>query len=227
MKRLISALLAISMIVGCSTIQQKKTETPSASGGSCPQAKSSGSSKMAGLQACAIGGLAMTALCAAAGKDIEKCLALGAITCAITGTIGYQYGKRLEERRKVLQGKEQDLCARLQYARALNSDTEEFNNGLQKEVAQLTEQTDKLVPQIRAGKVSQQEIAKSKNAINERVEVTQQNVARAEAELQGLKQFRTSSSPSADLDAEITKLQGLLARAQGNTTALAAQGQRF
>jgi chromosome segregation ATPase len=169
----------------------------------------------------------MTALCAAAGKDIEKCVLLGALTCAIAGTIGYQYGKRLEERRKVLQGKEQDLCARLQYARALNSDTEEFNEGLQKEVAQLTQQTDKLVPKVREGKVSQQELSNSKKAINERIEVTKQNVARAENELQDLKQFRTTAAPSAELDAEITKLQGLLARAQGNTAALAAQGQRL
>src|SRR5512144_669755 len=121
MKRLIAVALIVTM-TGCATErQQAKTE-------------STGTGT-------AIGAIVGAVIGSMAGG--KRGAAIGAATGALIGGVaGYSYGDKIAQRHQELQGKENDLNARMNFARGVNQDTEEYNQKLRQEIASTWQEVD-------------------------------------------------------------------------------------
>jgi hypothetical protein len=204
-KKGISVLLALCLVAAC-----KSPESKTAVG--------------AGI-GCGVGGYA---LCRLLKKEHDECIKIAAVAAVACAAIGYTYSKKLEKRRQELAGKENDLDARLKFVRGVNQDTEAFNQQLADKVKNTQQLVDAAQSKTEAGKLSQEEQEKSRATLDQDIKAASDQVAMATRELEDLKRFRsTQTQQSAALDAEITRLDQLLAQAQRNTSALASLRQRL
>jgi len=177
------------------------------------------------------GGAAAAAilLCKLSGGNDKTCIPVAVGTGAAGAAICYSYADRIQKRRQALAGQEGSLDARIRYLHGVNQDTEELNRQLAAKVKSVTASTDQAVAALYAGRTSQDQLAQERAALDREVQSAQQQVATAGQELRSAQQFRAqqAAGTTGALDAEIARLQGLLAQAQANTSALAAQRQRI
>lgn len=160
--------------------------------------------------------------CALAGCKGGQYAAAAAAGAAIGGVAGYSLAKNVENRRQALAGKENDLDARLTYVRGVNSDTTNFNAQMQQDIIAMQKQIDD-------GKRNGQSLAKQQKEINDSVKSANTQIASLDGALTDMKRYRaqpsTPSSPA--LDAEIKRLETLLAEAKNNTDSMASLRQRI
>ena len=204
--KLIAGLLLMLLVSGCSTPQQ--TSALECGGG---------------------GAVAALLLCKLAGGSDASCGAIAVGAGAAGAAVCYSYADRIQKRRQALAGKENDLDARIRYLQGVNRDTEELNKQLAAKVNAVTRSTDQAVVALRNGQATQAALTRERQALDREVQSAQAQVDTAARELDSARQFRSRQATVAsnDLDAEITRLEGLLNQAQSNTTALAAQRQRI
>lgn len=165
--------------------------------------------------------------CKALGKSDKDCAIVAGVSGLAGSAICYSYAQNLEKRRKELAGRENDLDARIKYVRGINEDTVALNGQLTKRVAEVTKATDTLVAQIQAKKVSQQELAKEREARDTEVKNAREQVAKNEEALREVRVYRASlKQPSTDLDEAIKRQQQLYDESQRQVLALAAQRAR-
>ena len=185
--------------------------------------------KQARTEGCA-GGAVIGAVLGLVGAKVfdadEKwAVAIGAVGGALAGC---SYANRIVERQQALEGKENDLDARIQFARGVNDDTRAYNQQLVKKVEALEPQIDALVVQINQNQISQDQVERKRKALNAEVKDAQQGLNALQTELADLKNFRAMQAvPSAELDAEIAALEASLEQLQQNTNALASLSQRI
>ena len=216
--KVIAALLLLTMITGCSTVGGTR-----------------GSSGMAALECGAVGAGLAAAICLAAGGNAATCAGAAAGGGLLGAGACYTYAEKYEKRRQELAGKEDDLDARLKYVRGLNEDSKKSNEELNKRVAQVSKHTDTVVAQIEQGTISQQELAKEREALLKEEKLANDQVALEKSALEDMKRFQAEqkrktgadSATHAKLDAEIKKQQRLLEETQMQTSALASQRQRI
>jgi len=160
--------------------------------------------------------------CAIAKCKGEQYAAAAAIGAGVGAAIGYSLAKDINKRKQELAGKENDLDARIRYVRGLNADTAKFNGDLKKQVAGLQQQIDQ-------GSLSGQQLVKRRQQLDQQIADANTQLKAADAELADMKRFRAQKSTpnSAALDSEIARLEGVLAEAHTNTTALASMRQRI
>jgi hypothetical protein len=209
MKRLIALAVVVLFITSCATQSD--------------QARTEGTLIGAGLGA-AIGaglGYAIGGSGTAAG--------IGAAVGALAGGAGgYVYADRIARRHEELAGKENDLDARITFARGVNEDTQEYNARLQKEVNELEPKITELAAKKKNQEVTQRELEKEKQALATRVKDANKQLALGQDELQGLKKFRSEQKKtSKELDQEIKTLEQSLAQMKSSTSALASLNQRI
>lgn len=203
MKQLVIFIFVVCLITGCATPNQR--------------AKTEGTVG---------GGLIGAGLGAAIGFAVggPRGAIIGAAIGAGTGSvIGYSYADNVTKRQKELVGRENDLDARIKFARGVNEDTEEHNRRLGEDLRQSEAKIDQL-------KANSRGLKKEKQTLTTKVEDANKQLARAEQEMQGLKTWRSQqpqAPKSGELDAEITKLETTLAKLRTNTTALASMNQRM
>jgi hypothetical protein len=181
----------------------------------------------AGLQ-CGLGGAAVSFLaCRLAGKNNAECAKVGA-GVGLAGALACSlYARHLEERRKELAGKENDLDAQIRYVQGLNTDTKQLNANLTQRVTSVTQDTDKLVAQIAQQQISKEQLEKERKTRDDLVKTSQAEVSQGTQALETSKQFRTQKGDSAAaLDAAIAQQEQLLAEAQRQVDLLAAQRAR-
>jgi chromosome segregation ATPase len=147
--------------------------------------------------------------------------AVGAYAC-------YSYTDHVAQRRKALAGQENNLDAQLKYVRDLNSDTEKMNATTHSQLAKVEARVDHLRTQVEKGRLNAQQRSQEHEKLAQQVSAAQIQV---DAGKQALQELRTSrardSRKSAELDAEIRRLESLLAQAQQNTDAMSAQVKAF
>ena len=201
MKQFIILAVTVFFIAGCATKgQQARTE--GTAGGA---AIGAGVGALAGAL---IGGKKGAAIGAGAGA-------------LIGGAAGYSYADRIAKRHKELEGKENDLDAHIEYARGVNQDTEECNQRLENEIGAL-------VAKVNQQQITQQELEKERQALNQKVQVANDQLALAEKELHELKRFQSQQPQTSDeLDTEIADLEQNLAQLRKNTSELASLSQRI
>jgi hypothetical protein len=190
---------------------------------------------MAALECGAVGAGLAAAICLAAGGNAATCAGAAAGGGLLGAGACYTYAEKYEKRRQELAGKEDDLDARLKYVRGLNEDSKKSNEELNKRVAQVSKHTDTVVAQIEQGTISQQELAKEREALLKEEKLANDQVALEKSALEDMKRFQAEqkrktgadSATHAKLDAEIKKQQRLLEETQMQTSALASQRQRI
>ena len=153
------------------------------------------------------------------GKDTESTVTGAVIGAAIGGAIGYGLAAHLNREKAKLEGRENDLDARIEYAQAVNDETSHYN---QKLIADL----EKIEDEVAAGRLKKAQLAQ----INEKV---MNDKARLDSELAELQAFRrslsaenTSTSKVSELDLQIRTLEEQLAGLETNIEKLAGISQR-
>jgi hypothetical protein len=219
MMKVVAGILILTVtITGCSTL----------GGGE-------GGSGRAALECGAVGAGLAAAICLAAGGNAATCGgaaagggALGAVGC-------YTYAEKLTDRRKKLAGREHDLDAQLEFATGAVEDSKKANADLTKRVAQVNKDTDKTAERMKIGTVSQQELAKAKEALQKEEKLANEQVAVGQSALKDMKGFQdeqkrkpaVDSAALAELDKKIEEQERLLAETQRQTTAISTARMRL
>jgi hypothetical protein len=154
---------------------------------------------------------------------------IGAAIGALSGGVGgYVYADRIAKRHEELAGKENDLDARVAFARGVNDDTLEYNARLKKEVNELEPKITELAAKKKNQEITQRELEKEKQALATRVKDANKQVVVGQDQLADLKKFRSEQKKtSKELDEEIKTLEQSLAQMKSNTSALASLNQRI
>ena len=182
---------------------------------------------MAGLQ-CGLGGAGASYLaCKLAHGTNARCAEVAAVVGAGGALACSLYARHLGERRKELEGKENDLDAQIRYVQGLNADTRQLNADLTQRVASITQSTDRVVAEIQRQQISQAQLAQERKNRDDLLRTSQAEVNQGTQALQTARELKAKdrgSSPA--LDAAITQQEQLLAEAQRQVGLLAAQRDR-
>ena len=175
-------------------------------------------------KATAQGGLAGAALGALIAKvsggddnDVARAAVIGGLLGAL---ISYNLAKRLENERKALEGKENNLDARIAYAQSVNSQTKKYNE-------KLTADIGKIEDSVKKGAAKKKDITRIQNQLNE-------DIGSVNTALKDLKEYRetliSENHPKAkldELDKQIQELQAHLANIEDNALKLAQLKKRI
>jgi hypothetical protein len=211
MKRLVAIAIVAVFVTGCATQGD--------------QARTEGTLIGAGLGAAIGAGLGYAI--GGSGTSAGIGAAIGALA---GGAGGYVYADRIAKRHDELVGKEDDLNARIAFARGVNEDTQEYNARLKKEVGELQPRIAELAAKKEKQEITQRELQREKQTLDTRIKEANKQLAAGEQELRELKQFRSEQKKtpkSGELDKEIKILEQNLAQVKSNTSALASLNQRI
>jgi hypothetical protein len=205
MRHIRTLIIILLLATGCATQSQ--------------QAKTEGTAVGAGIGAL-LGGL----IGKAAGGDTDDALRGAAIGALVGGLIGYGYAARVDSHRKELAGKENDLDARIKFARDVNRETEGYNRRLEAELDQVSAKIEKK-------QLTRQELAKEKRALTSDAREANKQLALAQKDLRDMKAFRRrqieQGQRSEELDRQIAKMEENLTDMKKYTSALASLSQRI
>jgi len=209
MKRFLASAVVLFFVTSCATpSQQAKTEGTVAGG------------LLGAALGAASGGLI--------GRDAKSALIGALVGGAIGAAAGYSYAAHIAKRQQELASRENDLDARIKFARGVNEDTQEYNRHLEEDLNASTEKVDTLIVKRDNQQVTQRALDKEKRALAAKVKDYNEQVALAEKQLQEMKNFRAQQTQtSGELDAEIVKLEETVAKLKNNTNALASLSQRI
>jgi hypothetical protein len=209
MKRLMALVVVLLLFTGCATQSE--------------QARTEGTLAGAGIGALVGGGIGYLIGGSATSAGIGA--ALGAVA---GGAGGYVYADRIARRHEELAGKENDLDARIAFARGVNEDTQEYNSRLKKQVNELEPKIADLAARKKNQEVTQRELEKEKQALAMRVEDANKQLTVGQEQMNELTNFRSGQKKtSKELDAEIKTLEQNLAQLKSNTSTLASLNQRI
>jgi hypothetical protein len=208
-KRLFALVVALLFLTACATQGD--------------QARTEGTLAGAGIGAAVGAGLGYLI-----GRDATAAAVGAAAGAAIGGTGGYVYANSIANRHAALAGQENDLDARIAFARGVNKDTQQYNERLQEEVAKLKPIIADLEARTQRQQVTQGELAKQKQALGTRIDDAGKQLRLAEDELLKLTKFRDGQkNASRALDEQIKALEANLAQMRTSTAALASLNQRI
>jgi hypothetical protein len=162
------------------------------------------------------------------GRDAAAAGIGAAVGAAIGGAGGYAYADKVAKRHEALAGRENDLDARIAFARGVNEDTQQYNIRLKNEIAEREQRIARLQATTQNQEIARRELVKEKQALGTRVNDANKQLALAQDELQNLKKFRAQqTNNSRALDDQIKVLEANLAEMRTNTTALASMNARI
>lgn len=200
MKKFIIAVLVLSLLLtgGCSGLSRQGTSA---------------------VEGAAVGGAVGALLGQVIGKDTKSTVTGAAIGAAIGGAVGYGMANRLDREKAMLEGRENDLDARIAYAQAVNEETANYNR-------KLTADLEGMETELAEGRLKKAQVAE----INKKI---MSDKARLDSELAELQAFRrrlvaenTSPSKVSELDQQIRILEEQLAGLETNIEKLADISQR-
>jgi DNA repair exonuclease SbcCD ATPase subunit len=153
------------------------------------------------------------------GKNTKSTLIGAAAGAAIGGLISYNLASDLDDEKKKLEGRENDLDARIQYANAVNEKTMKYN-------ADLNAQIKTIEAEVDTGKLKKDELAQLNKKLKE-------DQSRLNSELVELKKYRKSlmneqhpQNKIDTLDDQISSLQAQLDSLQLNVQKIAKLNRR-
>jgi hypothetical protein len=177
---------------------------------------------------CGAGGAGVAFLiCKAAGGSTATCAAAGVGVGAIGGAGCYVYSKKLDERRKVLAGHENDLDARLTFVKGVNEDTVQYNEGLKKQVADLSKHTAVVEQQVSQQSADQTQLANQRKALDAAIKEVNDSITSQKSTLKEMRDYQAQhASSSQELAQQIQREQANLQDTQRQANALAGLKQR-
>lgn len=168
------------------------------------------------------------ASCRAEGEDYGHCAVAAWHVGVSDATACYTYSSKVHKLREQLVGQEGQLDAQIRYLQDVNADTEQLNAELATRVETATERTDIAVDALARGKMTASDLDQLRSILDNEQSYAERQLDTASSQLQLAERYRAQQSPAtAALDAEIDRLQTLLAETQRQTRALMAQRQRL
>jgi hypothetical protein len=169
------------------------------------------------------------ASCRAQGGHYGHCAIVASRVGVSDATACYNYAAAIRKRRALLVGQEDQLDAQIRYLEDVNAATQELNVELNSSVQEVTARTDTAVDSLRQGEMTKEELAQLHAIVDNHISSAQRQLAVATRELQSAAQYRDRAQrpTTAELDAEISRLQALLDETQRQTSALTAQRERI
>jgi chromosome segregation ATPase len=165
--------------------------------------------------------------CKLMGHSDQHCLAVAGGVGATAAVACGIHADRLAKRKKELAGRENDLDARLRYAKGLNEDAQTLNAELRARVADASKRSNQLAVQVKQNQASATALASERKRLDDELKAARDQVSLQRDAAQEVKAFRASQqTASPDLDAEIAKQERLLAEAQKQVDALASLRER-
>lgn len=175
---------------------------------------------------CSVGAAAAAYIaCKLLGNSDSSCAGFAAVGGGIGAAACYNYAGRLEQRRKALAGREQDLDAQLKYVRGLNEDGQQLNADLRERVNAASKRVADLSAQAARQKLSADQLAKERTRIDGEWQAANKNVDLQSSALAEVKTYQAKRT-SDDLDNEIAKQEKLLADARLQVAKLASLRER-
>lgn len=168
------------------------------------------------------------ASCRAEGGEYGHCAIVAWHAGVSDATACYSYASKIHQRREQLVGQEDQVDAQMHYLQDVNADTEVLNAELAMRVEEVTARTDIAVESLARDEMTASELAQLRAILDNEVLSARRQLDTASRELQVAERYRSRQQPStAELDAQIARLQVLLNEAQARTRALVAQRQRI
>ncbi|MCP4117723.1 MAG: hypothetical protein GY737_20460 [Desulfobacteraceae bacterium] len=196
MKRLIAVSVMMFFMVACATHDQRARTESTAAGAGIGAALGAGLGYLLGEKEGAVVG--------------------AVIGATVGGAAGYSYADSITKRQKELERKENNLDARINFARGVNEDTLKYNQDLEKQI------------RIREANIEKMTQKAEQQALEKEIRTAEQNKALLKNGIEDLKNFQANQPQVSDeLDAEIAELEKNLARLKSNTSKLASLRHRF
>jgi hypothetical protein len=161
------------------------------------------------------------------GKDTESTVAGAAAGLVIGSLAANWYAKRTQARIDDLEKQGDDLDARIEYARGVNSDAEEYIDNLKKQLEETKSKVEELRNKHERNEITEKELETERVKIANQVKLAQDNKLLLKAQLDELKKYRKTKLEDNDirtkqLDEEIAKLETDLKVVEEHTIKLAS-----
>ncbi|MFH2059413.1 MAG: YMGG-like glycine zipper-containing protein [Pseudomonadota bacterium] len=167
------------------------------------------------------------------GGDSKGALVGAAIGAAAGGIAGYAYGDHVASKKAEYAKEEDWLDQCIVSAQKVNQETIAYNKKIKSDIALLETQTKKLQQQYAAKQTNKQTLLAQKKNIDAAAKTTGEKLDRAKFELDSQKQAmaqvekKGATDQSKALDAEIAKLEGLVAELEQHSKNLASLSSRM
>lgn len=173
----------------------------------------------ASLEGGAIGAAVGAGIGQLLGKDTESTVVGASIGAAVGAALAYNYAAKLDNERKKLAGRENDLDARISYAQAVNEETRKYNQ-------KLTADINTIEASVNEGKVKKHDLAKVQAKLKQDIKSVNTALVDLKAYRQRLKREEHPKQKVNHLDHQIESLQTQLAILESNTEKLARLNRR-
>lgn len=167
------------------------------------------------------------------GRDSKGALIGAAVGAVAGGAAGYAYGNHVASKKAEYAKEEDWLDQCITSAREVNQDTRTYNKKIGEDIALLETKTQKLKEQYASKQADKQTLLAEKKNIDAAIKTTGEKLDRAKFELDSQKQAiaqvdkKDATDQSKALDAEITKLEGLIAQLEQHGKDLAGLSSRM
>jgi uncharacterized protein YcfJ len=167
------------------------------------------------------------------GGNSQGALIGAAIGATAGGVAGYAYGDHVASKKAEYAKQEDWLDQCIVSAEKINQDTLAYNKKISGEIALLDTKTKELQQQYASKKASKQTLLAEKKNIDAAIKTTAEKLDRAKFELDSQTQAiaqvegKDATSQSKALDAEITKLEKLIAELEQHSQDLAGLSSRM
>jgi uncharacterized protein YcfJ len=217
MKRIVAVSMIVAMLFGCAEFQQATKAIEAKLGVDLT------TEQKATLEGGAAGALLGAVAGRIIGDDAEATIACTAAGAVIGGLAANWYIRRVEARSEGLKGKENNLDARIQYARKVNSDVTQYNTNLKKQLEKTKIKIKDLRMKRDSKKITQSALEKERQVLSKQVAIAEDNKTLLTAQLDELKKFRDGhNAQSGQLDEQIATLEKRLEEVKRNTYELAS-----
>jgi|UPI0006471F23 DNA repair exonuclease SbcCD ATPase subunit len=184
-------------------------------------------SQTAGAECAAVGAGVGYALCKAFGRSDRDCAAFAVVGGGLSGLGCYSYASNLEKRRQGLQGKENNLDARIAYVRGLNEDGEKLNVALREKIEATGKRQEQLLAQVNQGRATSRQLADERRQIGADLDTARRQAQLQQDAFEEAKRYRASlARPSPPLDAALARQQQVVAQTQGHVDTLTRLNER-
>jgi len=166
--------------------------------------------------------------CKLAGGSDATCAAVGAGVGLGGGVLCYSLSDSLAKHRKELAGHENNLDARINYLKAVNADTQRYNDGMKKELVTITQHTDGVVQKIQQNTIDQQALAKERANLDKQLKNANDSLVAQRESVDYMHKLQAQNKfTDPQLTQQLALQQSLLEQTKQQTVELASQRQRI
>jgi DNA repair exonuclease SbcCD ATPase subunit len=161
-------------------------------------------------------------LCKLAGGSDATCAAVGGGVGAAGAAGCYAWSSHLKKEREALAGHENDLDARLAFARSVNDTMSKYNDSLRQKVAELSQHSTATARQISVQTNDETQLTSQRRKIDETLKEANASIAEQKQTLAEMRNFQAQhASHSESLATEIRREEANLQDTQRQASALA------